>query len=82
MTTCQNLLNNTKKENGRQIQSPDPLVFDGNVTKNLRKIECEYEIFIAVAHGEKPAKTRLYIFLNLTGPKALMRLRSQLQTKS
>lgn len=55
------------------FRRPDPLVFDGNVAENWRKFEREYEIFIAAAHGDKPAKTRAYIFLNLAGPEAIER---------
>ena len=58
------------------FRRPDALVFDGNVAENWRKFEREYEIFIAAAHSDKPAKTRAYILLNLAGTEAIERERS------
>ena len=58
------------------FRSPDPLVFDENVAVHWRKFEREYDIFIAAAHGDKPARTRAYILLNLAGPEAIERERS------
>ena len=58
------------------FRSPDPLVFDENVAVHWRKFEREYDIFIAAAHGHKPARTRAYILLNLAGPEAIEKERS------
>ncbi|CAI5671963.1 unnamed protein product [Oreochromis niloticus] len=58
------------------FRRPDPLVFDGNVAENWRIFEQEYDIFIAVAHSDKPARTQAYILLNLAGPEAIERERS------
>ncbi|KAJ8010213.1 hypothetical protein DPEC_G00072670 [Dallia pectoralis] len=55
---------------------PDPLVFDGNLAENWRIFEQEYDIFIAAAHSDKPAKTQAYILLNLAGAEAIKRERS------
>lgn len=38
--------------------------------------EREYNIFIAAAHFDKPAKTQTYILLNIAGPEAIERERS------
>jgi transposase InsO family protein len=58
------------------FRTPGPLSFDGNVAENWRVFEQEYDIFIAAAHGEKNAKTRAYILLNLAGAEAIERERS------
>ncbi|XP_028443200.1 uncharacterized protein LOC114561391 [Perca flavescens] len=58
------------------FRRPDPVVFDGNVAENWRIFEQEYDIFIAAAHSDKPAKTKAYILLNLAGPEAIERERS------
>lgn len=58
------------------FRRPDPLTFDGNIADNWRIFEQEYDIFIAAAHYDKPAKTRAYILLNLAGPEAIERERS------
>ncbi|MCJ8745937.1 hypothetical protein PDJAM_G00136070 [Pangasius djambal] len=58
------------------FRRPDPLSFEGNVADNWRIFEQEYDIFIAAAHHDKPAKTRAYILLNLAGPDAIERERS------
>ncbi len=58
------------------FRRPDPLSFEGNVADNCRIFEQEYDIFIAAAHHDKPAKTRAYILLNLAGPEAIERERS------
>ena len=58
------------------FRRPDPLVFDENVAVHWCKFEREYDIFIAAAHGDKPARTRAYILLNLAGPEAIERERS------
>uniref|UniRef100_A0A669EUY2 Gypsy retrotransposon integrase-like protein 1 n=1 Tax=Oreochromis niloticus TaxID=8128 RepID=A0A669EUY2_ORENI len=58
------------------FRRPDPLVFDGNVAENWRIFEQEYDIFIAAAHSDKPARTQAYILLNLAGPEAIERERS------
>ena len=57
------------------FRRPDPLVFDENVAEHWRKFEREYDIFIAAAHSDKPAKTRAYILLKLAGPEAIERER-------
>lgn len=53
------------------FRRPDPLVFDENIAENWRVFEREYDIFIAAAHSDKPAKTRAYILLNIAGPDAI-----------
>ncbi|XP_039667548.1 uncharacterized protein LOC120565686 isoform X2 [Perca fluviatilis] len=58
------------------FRRPDPVVFDGNVAENWRIFEQDYDIFIAAAHSDKPAKTKAYILLNLAGPEAIERERS------
>lgn len=58
------------------FRRPDPLSFDGNIADNWRIFEQDYDIFIAAAHHDKPAKTRAYILLNLAGPEAIERERS------
>ncbi|KAJ7996683.1 hypothetical protein DPEC_G00239570 [Dallia pectoralis] len=58
------------------FRRPDPLVFDGNLAENWRIFEQEYDIFIAAAHSDKPAKTQAYILLNLAGAEAIERERS------
>lgn len=58
------------------FRRPDPLVFNGNLAENWRIFEQEYEIFIAAAHSDKPAKTKAYILLNLAGADAIERERS------
>lgn len=58
------------------FRQPDPLVFDGNIAENWRIFEQEYDIFVAAAHSDKPARTRAYILLNLAGPEAIERERS------
>lgn len=58
------------------FRRPDPLVFDGNVAEHWRRFEREYDIFIAAAHSDKPARTRAYILLNLAGPEAIERERT------
>lgn len=58
------------------FRRPDPLVFDGNIAENWRVFEQEYDIFIAAAHYDKPARTRAYILLNIAGPEAIERERS------
>ncbi|KAK7907206.1 hypothetical protein WMY93_015818 [Mugilogobius chulae] len=58
------------------FRRPEPLVFDGNIAENWRIFEQEYDIFIAAAHSDKPARTRAYILLNLAGPEAIERERS------
>lgn len=58
------------------FRRPDPLVFDENIAENWRVFEREYDIFIAAAHSDKPAKTRAYILLNIAGPDAIERERS------
>ena len=52
------------------------LSFDENVAVHWRKFEREHDIFIAAAHGHKPARTRAYILLNLAGPEAIEKERS------
>lgn len=56
-----------------RFRRPDPLTFDGNITENWRIFEQEQDIFIAAAHYDKPANTRGYILLNLSGPEAIER---------
>lgn len=58
------------------FRRPDPLVFDGNTAENWRIFEQEYDIFIAAAHSDKPARTQAYILLNLAGPEAIEHERS------
>ena len=58
------------------FRRPDPLVLDGNIAENWRVFEQEYDIFIAAAHSDKPARTQAYILLNLAGPEAIERERS------
>ncbi len=58
------------------FRRPDPLAFEGNVADSWRIFEQVYDIFIAAAHHDKPAKTRAYILLNLAGPEAIERERS------
>ncbi|CAI5639180.1 unnamed protein product [Oreochromis niloticus] len=58
------------------FRRPDPLVFDENIAENWRVFEREYDIFIAAAHSDKPAKTRAYILLNIAGLDAIERERS------
>lgn len=58
------------------FRRPDPLVFDGNIAENWRVFKQEYDIFIAAAHYDKPARTRAYILLNIAGPEAIERERS------
>ena len=53
------------------FRRPDPLSFDGNVAENWRQFELDFDIFIETAHGEKSAKTKAYIFLNLAGREAI-----------
>ncbi len=55
------------------FRRPDPVVFNENVAENWRNFEREYDIFIAAAHSDKPAKTRAYILLNLAGPEVIER---------
>lgn len=54
----------------------DPLVFYENIAENCRVFEQEYDIFIAAAHYDKPARTKAYILLNLAGSEAIERERS------
>lgn len=58
------------------FRRPDPLVFDENIAENWRVFEQEYDIFIAAAHSNKPARTQAYILLNLAGSEAIERERS------
>lgn len=58
------------------FRRPEPLVFNENIAENWRVFEREYDIFIAAAHSDKPAKTRAYILLNIAGPDAIERERS------
>lgn len=58
------------------FRRPDPVVFDENVAENWRVFEREYDIFIAAAHYDKPARTRAYILLNIAGAEAIERERS------
>lgn len=58
------------------FRRPDPLVFDENIAENWRVFEQEYDIFIAAAHSDKPARTQAYILLNLAGSEAIERERS------
>ncbi|KAL7865172.1 hypothetical protein SRHO_G00104190 [Serrasalmus rhombeus] len=58
------------------FRRPDPLIFDENIAENWRIFEREYDIFIAAAHFDKPARTRAYILLNIAGPEAIERERS------
>ena len=58
------------------FRRPDPLVFDENIAENWRVFEQEYDIFIAAAHYDKPARTKAYILLNLAGSEAIERERS------
>ncbi len=53
-----------------RLRKPEPLSFEGNVSLNWKNFKQEVEIFITAAHGEKDAKTKAYIFLNLAGRKA------------
>ncbi|KAJ8333498.1 hypothetical protein SKAU_G00415060 [Synaphobranchus kaupii] len=62
------------------FRRPDPLVFDGNIAENWRVFEQEYDIFIAAAHSDKPARTQAYILLNLAGSEAIERERSFVYT--
>lgn len=55
------------------FRRPDPLLFNENIAENWRVFEREYDIFIAAAHYDKPAKTRAYILLNIAGPEAIER---------
>lgn len=50
---------------------PDLLVFDGNIAKNWRVFEQEFDIFIA--HSEKEPHTKALILLNLAGSEAIER---------
>lgn len=52
------------------FRRPDPLAFDGNIAENWRVFQQEYDIFIAAAHCDKPARTQAYILLNLAGSEA------------
>ena len=52
------------------------LVFDENIAENWRVFEQEYDIFVAAAHYDKPARTQAYILLNLAGSEAIERERS------
>lgn len=54
----------------------DPLVLDGNIAENWRVFEREYDIFVAAAHSDKPAKTKAHILLNLAGAETIERGRS------
>lgn len=58
------------------FRRPDPVVFDENVSESWRVFEREYDIFIAAAHYDKPARTRAYILLNIAGAEAIERERS------
>ena len=62
------------------FRRPDPLLFNENVAENWRIFEREYDIFIAAAHYDKPARTRAYILLNIAGPEAIERERSFVYT--
>lgn len=53
------------------FRRPNLVVFEGNVAKNWRIFEREYDIFIAAAHFDMPAKTKAYILLSLAGPEAI-----------
>ncbi|KAJ8008834.1 hypothetical protein DPEC_G00082540 [Dallia pectoralis] len=66
----------TKHVMAEGFRRPDPLVFDGNLAENWWIFEQEYDIFIAAAHSDKPAKTQAYILLNLAGAEAIERERS------
>ncbi|KAL9960046.1 hypothetical protein ACROYT_G033443 [Oculina patagonica] len=58
------------------LRKPEPLSFEGNVSLNWKNFKQEVEIFIAAAHGEKDAKTKAYIFLNLAGREAIEKEKS------
>lgn len=58
------------------FRRPDPLVFDGNIAKNWRVFEQEFDIFIAAAHSEKEPRTKAFILLNLAGSEAIERERT------
>ncbi len=58
------------------FRRPDALSYERNVANNWWIFKQEYDIFIAVAYHDKPAKTRAYILLNLAEPKAIERERS------
>jgi len=53
------------------LRKPEPLSFEGNVALNWKHFAQEVKIFIVAAHGEKDARTKAYIFLNLTGREAI-----------
>ncbi|XP_016412870.1 splicing factor 3A subunit 3-like, partial [Sinocyclocheilus rhinocerous] len=67
----------SEDEHNEIIYNPKnlPLGWDGKGIDNWRIFEQEYDIFIAAAHHDKPAKTRAYILLNLAGPEAIERER-------
>ena len=54
----------------------DPVVFNENVAEIWKNFGREYDIFIAAAHSDNPAKTRAYILLSLAGPEAIERASS------
>ncbi len=58
------------------FRRPDALSYERNVANNWRIFKQEYDIFIAAAYHDKPAKARAYILLNLTRPEAIERERS------
>ena len=53
------------------FRRPDPLVFNENIAENRPIFERKYDIFIGAAHFDKPARTRVYILLNIAGPEAI-----------
>ena len=58
------------------LRKPEPLCFEGNVALNWKHFAQEVEIFIAATHGEKDARTKAYIFLNLAGREAIEKEKS------
>ena len=58
------------------FHKPGPLVFDGNVAANWRRLVLEYDVFIAAACSGKSKKIQAYILLNLVGGEAIEREKS------
>ncbi|XP_067943453.1 uncharacterized protein [Watersipora subatra] len=58
------------------LRRPQQLSFEGNVSKNWRIFEQEYDIYVNAIYNDKPEAARAYMLLNLAGPEAIERERS------